>query len=232
MSGCHPPLTELHPDKLETRSELSHSKNALVPGSDAGGAAQRQLCILAVDHDRCAAHIAKNNATIAKTAELAELLLKWANERNCTYMLVTFSNRQTQKINEWLRKEGDPPEGDLPVNIAQLYELQKTLTKAKKDLADRLEVYPKYVVPASYFSNFESKAQWVAELKKEMSKDYIVQELLELFKHKSRLFIFVDDNFDLLPTPSEKGVFPEVHRILFAPLVMDEIRVVLDAKSF
>ena len=230
MSACHPSLTELHPDKLETGSELSHSKHALVPGLDAGGAAQRELCILAVDHDRCAAHIAKSEAAEAKTAELAKLLFKWAttDKRNRRYMLVTFSNRQTQKINEWMGKRDDPPH----VNIAQLYELQMRLTKAEEGLADRLEVYPYYVLPASYFRNIESKVQWEAKLKKEMSKKDIVNEILKLFKDESRLFIFVDDNFDLLPTPSEKGVFPEVHCIQFAPLVMGNIQVVLDEKLF
>ena len=186
----------------------------------AGAAEQRQLCILAVDHDRCAANIAKGDPAKKKTKELATLLLAFAKEATCTYLLVTFSNRQHDKVNEWLNKGDKPPR----VNILQLSTLKEALALAEPKLAERLEVYPDYVVPASHYADFETKESWEADLKNKVSKAYIVDEVFKLFGDKSRLFVFVDDNFALLPAP-EEGAEREVRCIQFAPSVMGPLPV-------
>ena len=185
----------------------------------AGDAEQLQLCILAVDHDRCAANIARGEPAKKKTEELATLLLKFAEDEKCTYLLVTFSNRQHDKVNEWLNKGDKPPK----VNILQLSALKEALADAEPGLAKRLEVYQDYVVPASYYAD-KTKESWESTLKNELSKAVIADAIFTLFENKSRLFVFVDDMFELLPE-QEDGPERKVRRIQFAPSVMGPLPV-------
>lgn len=199
--------------------------------ADAGAAEQRQLCILAVDHDRCAANIATNNDAEQKTKELATLLLKFAEQENCTYRLVTFSNRQSDAINDWLNKTGDKPPR---VNILHLEKLAGALAFAEPGLKDRLEVYPNYVVPANFYDTLKDRETWEAKLKKEVSKTYISDAIFKLFGDQSSRFIFVDDNFGLLPPPEqpEQRGSREVRCIQFAPSIMGSLSVEWNKRLF
>ena len=188
----------------------------------------KKIIVVALDYDRCGKMMADGwermgSIAATNTNALAQLLYGLADNRLNSHMrLVSFSNRQSDKINtEYFR---DAPR-------ANLEHLDKAgaLLNAYAHLesidfgwsADK-----RYFLDQEAMDAFPSKAAFKDHVKAERKLE-LAAKIRAAYPDASS-FVFVDDDWESLPQP----VVNKVYVVHFAPLIQDPKTVKFNQKAF
>ena len=162
-----------------------------------------KIGVLAIDHDRCAAHMTLGKGGVAgrNTRVFANLVKKvfvGVNE----IVLVSFSNRQSQQVNDFLNKGQAKP-----TNIEHLYTISAILRQCG---VSNITVLPEYFLPHPFLDLSDFKRFASTD-----DKTSLVSAILSFFPQRAS-FLFVDDVAEFLPRPSVN-----VSSVQFMPAVQD-----------
>ena len=164
------------------------------------------FAVVAIDHDRCARDMDLSNHAKKNTQLLAELIEKECKNKVDRITLVSFSNRQSDKINALLNK-GDSTK---PTNLAHLDSVKKLL---QRDV--RIDVCADYFLEMGTFETLDSFKQFAKEYAGQHRKKPLIDAIMKKFESAS-FFLFIDDVEGFLPKPNDR-----IKSVVFYPLTQD-----------
>ena len=173
-------------------------QGVIVDGATVG----ESFAVVAIDHDRCARDMERSDHAKKNTQLLAELIEKECKNKVDRITLVSFSNRQSDKINALLNK-GDSTK---PTNLAHLDSVKKLL---QRDV--RIDVCADYFLEMGTFETLDSFKKFA----KEDTKKPLVAAIVQKFRDAS-FFLFIDDVEGFLPKPNDR-----IKSVVFYPLTQD-----------
>lgn len=188
----------------------------------------KKITVVALDYDRCGKMISdgserKGSIAASNTKSLAQLLYGLAGNRLNSHMrLVSFSNRQSDRINtEYFR---DDPR----VNLEHLDSAGAIL----HDYARQQNIEFDWSADKRYFLDQErmdalfTKAAFKAYVQLDRKQE-LAAKIRAAYPHADR-FVFIDDEPSNLPQP----VVDKIYTVHFAPLVQDPATVKFNERAF
>lgn len=188
----------------------------------------KQVTVVALDYDRCGKMLSdgwerKGSIAAMNTNALALLLHGLGHNRlNSHLRFVSFSNRQSDKINTVYF--GDEPR----VNLEHLDRAGAILY----DYARRQNIEFDWSADKRYFLDqekmdaFADKVAFKAYVKAERKQE-LAAKIRTAYPDAAK-FVFVDDDWDSLPQP----VVGKVYVVHFAPLIQDPKTVTFNQRAF
>ncbi len=190
----------------------------------------KKVTVVALDYDRCGKMLTdgfnatrRNGMAALNTHALSRLLYGMDRNRlNSHVRFVSFSNRQSDKINT--DYFGDEPR----VNLEHLDEAVKVLQDyARLDNIDvATSVDKRYFLDQEKMGRFPDKATFKAYVKAERKQE--LAAMIRAAYPDAANFVFVDDDWESLPQP----VVDKVYVVHFAPLIQDPKTVKFNEKAF
>jgi hypothetical protein len=190
----------------------------------------KRVTVVALDYDRCGKMLTngfspnhKGAIAARNTYTLAKLLYGMDRNRLNSHMrFVSFSNRQSDKINtEYFN---DEPR----VNLEHLDEAATLLHEAARldNIAIPSSVDKRYFLDREKMDAFTNKAAFKDYAKTERKQE-LAARIRAAFPDAAN-FVFVDDDWESLPQP----VVGKVDVVHFAPLIQDPKTVKFNEKAF
>lgn len=190
----------------------------------------KRVTVVALDYDRCGKMLTdgsnpsrRGGMALMNTQALARLLYGMDRDRlNSHVRLVSFSNRQSDKINT--DYFGDEPR----VNLEHLDEAVEILHGyARHDNTDvPTSVDKRYFLDQKKMDSFPDKATFKTYVKAERKQE--LTAMIRAAYPDAANFVFVDDDWESLPQP----VVDKVYVIHFAPLIQDPKSVKFNERAF
>ena len=191
----------------------------------------KKVTVVALDYDRCAKMLndgfqagrPKFGMAPKNTEALADLLYGMDRNRLNSHMrFVSFSNRQSDKINtEYF---GDAPH----VNLEHLDVAARMLHDfaTLKNLEIPMSVDKRYFLDQEKMDAFADKAAFKAYVKEDRKQE-LAAKIRAAYPDAAN-FVFVDDDWDSLPQP----VVDKVYVVHFSPMIQDPKTVKFNEKAF
>lgn len=184
----------------------------------------KKVTVVALDYDGCGklmpavSTMTANNAA-RNTAALAQLLRDSHNAIECHLLFVSFSNRQSEKINEAYFKS------DPRINLDHL-DAAVAILSAHWQGRLQASVDKRFFLDQEAMDGLPDKKAFKAYVQEDM-KTTLVAKIRAAYPEADR-FVFIDDKWENLPRP----VVDRVDVVQFAPSIMPPGSVRYNEKAF